>query len=200
MTGVQTCALPICFPVTILTLSTFSTVLSSFLSVAMPPVPTGTVLDFAGNTPPTGYLECDGSPVNRTTYAALFAVIGVTWGSGDGVNTFNVPDLRGKALIGAGQDTTRGLTNRTLGSLNIGGETHLLTAEETGLRPHTHGITLEGSSESQGYSAPGTNLGLVFNGGLNTVLFTSSNAISSNAIVAHNNMQPSAVVRKIIKT
>jgi len=183
-----------------ISLDTFSTVLSTFLAVAMPPVPTGTILDYAGSSIPSGYLECDGNPHSRTTYAGLFAVIGVTWGSGNGSTTFNVPDLRGKAAIGAGQDTTRGLTNRTLGSMNIGEENHLLTAEETGVRPHTHGVTLEGSSESQGYSAPGTNLGLVFNGGPNTVLFTSSNSVSSNAIVAHNTMQPSAVVRKIIKT
>lgn len=83
-------------------------------------MPTGTVLAFAGSAAPTGYLACDGSAVSRTTYSALFAVISTTWGVGDGVTTFNVPDLRGRQLIGAG--TGAGLTARTLGTQNIGAE------------------------------------------------------------------------------
>lgn len=82
--------------------------------------PTGTVLAFAGSSVPTGYLACDGSAVSRTTYADLFSTIGTTWGAGDTVTTFNVPDLRGRQLIGAG--TGAGLTARTLGTQNIGAE------------------------------------------------------------------------------
>lgn len=55
--------------------------------------PTGSIKPFAGTTIPNGYLLCDGSAVSRTTYAALFAVIGTTYGSGDGSTTFNVPNL-----------------------------------------------------------------------------------------------------------
>lgn len=50
---------------------------------------------FAGVTPPPGYLVCDGSAISRTTYADLFAAIGVIYGSGDGSTTFNLPDARG---------------------------------------------------------------------------------------------------------
>lgn len=57
--------------------------------------PIGSTIDHAANTPPTGFLECDGSAISRTTYAALFAVIGTTWGSGNGSTTFNIPDFRG---------------------------------------------------------------------------------------------------------
>ena len=53
-------------------------------------VPTGAVLAWAYTTAPTGYLACDGSAVSRSTYATLFALIGVTHGSGDGTTTFNV--------------------------------------------------------------------------------------------------------------
>lgn len=73
--------------------------------------PTGSVSMFAASTAPTGWLECDGAAVSRTTYAALFAVIGTTWGVGNGSTTFNVPDLRGEFVRGwdhgKGTDTGR---------------------------------------------------------------------------------------------
>lgn len=62
--------------------------------------PTGAVTMFADDAAPTGWLECNGAAVSRTTYAALFAVIGTTWGTGDGSTTFNVPDLRGEFVRG----------------------------------------------------------------------------------------------------
>lgn len=68
-------------------------------------VPIGTSLDFRGSTPPAGYLAEDGSAVSRTTYAKLFAVIGTTYGEGDGSTTFNLPDSRGRVTIGAGTGT-----------------------------------------------------------------------------------------------
>lgn len=55
--------------------------------------PAGTILPFGGTAAPTGFLLCDGSAVSRTTYATLFAVIGTTYGSGDGSTTFNLPQL-----------------------------------------------------------------------------------------------------------
>lgn len=54
----------------------------------------GTVAMHAGTVPPAGWLERNGAAVSRTLYAALFAAIGTTWGAGDGVNTFNLPDAR----------------------------------------------------------------------------------------------------------
>lgn len=62
--------------------------------------PTGSIIAFAANSAPTSYLICDGSAVSRTTYADLFAVIGTTYGVGDGSTTFNVPDLRGEFIRG----------------------------------------------------------------------------------------------------
>ena len=64
--------------------------------------PSGSVEAFAGSTLPSGWLECDGSAVSRTTYSALFSAIGTTWGTGDGSTTFNLPDFRGLALEGTG--------------------------------------------------------------------------------------------------
>lgn len=62
---------------------------------------TGEIKWFAFNTPPDGYLVCNGANVSRETYADLFAVIGTTFGSGDGSTTFNLPDLRDRYIIGA---------------------------------------------------------------------------------------------------
>lgn len=59
-------------------------------------VPSGSVMSFAMNTAPTGWLKANGAAVSRTTYAALFTAIGTTFGVGDGSTTFNLPDLRGR--------------------------------------------------------------------------------------------------------
>lgn len=63
-------------------------------------MPTGSVIAYAANSTPTGYLHCDGTAVSRTTYSDLFAVVGTTYGVGDGSTTFNLPDLRGEFLRG----------------------------------------------------------------------------------------------------
>lgn len=78
----------------------------------------GMIMPFAGTTAPTGWLSCDGSAVSRTTYATLFSNIGTTWGVGDGSTTFNVPDLRGLFLRGAG---AHGTLNKADGSDFDGG-------------------------------------------------------------------------------
>lgn len=65
-------------------------------------VPVGVVLPYGGSAAPTGYLLCDGTAVSRTGQAALFAVFGVVYGAGDGVSTFNLPDLRGRIPVGLG--------------------------------------------------------------------------------------------------
>lgn len=109
-------------------------------TLARSAVPVGTILDFAGSTAPTGYLICDGSAVPRSTYAALFAVIGDTWGAGDGSTTFNLPDFRGRTAIGAGTGTASDATAHALGDMD-GSETHKLTEDETPVHAHTHSMT-----------------------------------------------------------
>lgn len=75
----------------------------------------GAVMHFARNTAPTGWLKANGAAVSRTTYSALFAAIGTTFGAGDGFNTFNLPDLRGEFL--RGWDDGRGIdAGRAFGS------------------------------------------------------------------------------------
>ena len=85
-------------------------------------VPTGVVQAFAGNTLPNGWLLCDGSAVSRTDYAALYAVIGTTYGAGNGSTTFNLPNLVDKFVEGsatAGTVKSAGLPNIT-GSIGGG--------------------------------------------------------------------------------
>lgn len=66
----------------------------------VPGAPIGSVMSMAANVAPSGYLVCDGAAISRTTYSDLFAVIGTTYGTGDGSTTFNLPDYRGYFLRG----------------------------------------------------------------------------------------------------
>jgi len=90
--------------------------------------PAGVVALYAGATPPTGWLFCDGTAVSRATYDDLFAAIGVTWGAGNGSTTFNIPDFRDRVPVGKS-------AGKALASTG-GAETHTLT---TGQMPaHSH--------------------------------------------------------------
>lgn len=91
---------------------------TAFLPGQVQSVPSGAVFWFAANTPPSGYLECDGSALSRTTYASLFATVGTTFGAGDGSTTFNIPDLRGEFI--RGWDNARGVdSGRAFGSSQL---------------------------------------------------------------------------------
>ena len=76
-------------------------------------VPAGAVTMYVAATAPTGWLVCDGTAVNRTTYADLFAVIGTSYGAGDGATTFNVPDMRAKFPFGYNPFHALGVTGGT---------------------------------------------------------------------------------------
>jgi len=159
--------------------------------------PIGTVADYAGVTEPAGWLFCYGQAISRTTYADLFAVLSTTYGVGDGSTTFNLPDLRGRVI--AGQDDMGGTSaNRltgTSGSVNgdtLGGsggtETHTLTTTE--MPSHSHNL-------SRSNAAGGNNFGYI---GL-TGNFTDSTPTTAAAGSggAHNNVQPTFILNKIIR-
>lgn len=90
----------------------------------IPMIPARVVWPYAGTSVPSGWLVCDFSAVSRTIYSALFAAIGTTQGAGNGSTTFNLPNLAGRVIIGSGSGA--GLTSRTIGTSNIGAETHSL--------------------------------------------------------------------------
>lgn len=104
-------------------------------------VPTGAVIFLASNAAPTGYLKANGAAVSRTTYAALFAAIGTTFGAGDGSTTFNLPDMRG--MFPRGWDDGRGVdTGRALGSFqDSANQSHLHTGTVDSSGSHTHGAS-----------------------------------------------------------
>jgi len=89
-------------------------------SVSNSYAPIGAIYPYGGSSAPSGYLMCDGSAVSRTDYSALFAVIGTSFGSGDGSTTFNIPDLRGKFTEGTPNGGTVG-TSIAAGLPNITG-------------------------------------------------------------------------------
>ncbi len=97
----------------------------------------GIIFDYAGSAAPNGFLLCYGQAVSRTTYAQLFAVIGVVYGAGDGSTTFNIPDLRGLAIAGA--DNMGGTAANRL-NVNTTGTTTAASALITAI-PSTSGIT-----------------------------------------------------------
>jgi microcystin-dependent protein len=99
-------------------------ILSTSASIATPGLPVGSIQAFAGANAPTGWLICDASAVRRQDYPDLFNTIGTTYGSGDGSTTFNLPDLRGRMPVGAGNDgTAANNASRTRG--DKGGDTRL---------------------------------------------------------------------------
>jgi microcystin-dependent protein len=99
-------------------------------------VPAGGILAYGAAAAPSGFLLCDGSAVSRATYAALFAIIGTTFGAGDGSSTFNLPDMRGKFPIGkatAGTGSTLGGSGGAIDHTHTGpAHTHSVTVPRTG--------------------------------------------------------------------
>jgi microcystin-dependent protein len=111
-------------------------------------VPTGAIMPFAMNTAPSGWLAANGSAVSRTTYAALFAAIGTTYGTGDGSSTFTLPDLRASFVRGAGSDGVA--TAGTFGAKQadaVISHTHSgTTGNDSPDHTHSHSAAVGGSS------------------------------------------------------
>ena len=89
-------------------------------------VPPGAILPYGGATAPTGYVLCDDSAKSRTDFAALFAIIGTSYGGGNGTTTFNVPDLRDRIPLG------KGTNNSTLGAETTGAAASAVVATASG--------------------------------------------------------------------
>jgi len=165
----------------------------SLVSVATPPapaaVPTGAILAYGAASAPSGYLLCDGTAVDRTVYAALFAVLSTTYGAGDGVSTFNVPDMRQKFVLGK---ATSG-TGSTLGG--SGG-----AIDHTHTQPtHTHTVsgTTSAPSATQGDTQGGA--GSLPASGTHTHTFSATSSASGNDATGANN-PPFVTTVFVIKT
>ena len=100
-------------------------------------VPTGSVFAMAVASVPSGYLECNGAAVSRSTYSVLFGVIGTTYGSGNGSSTFNIPDLRGEFVRGF--DNGRGVDSGR----------SIATSQGSANASHNHSISLSGTTSTK---------------------------------------------------
>ena len=149
--------------------------------------PAGTIIAYAGSTAPDGYMLCDGSAVSRSIYSKLFTAIGTTYGTGDGSTTFNVPNLKGKVIVGYNSSDS---DFNSLG--NTGGEkTHTLTVNEIPSHDHDIRYSLEGVA----HSGSGNNIVGKQNTGDN---WDVHDALTGGD-QAHNNLQPYIVLNYIIK-
>lgn len=161
-----------------------------------PGVPVGIVSAFAGSTAPEGWLFCDGSAISREAYDALYAVIGSTYGDGDGSTTFNLPDLRGR--VAAGRDDMGGIAAGRLTAASAAGldgmllgagggvEQHQLTVAE--MPSHRHAVRGEAAAD-------GPNNNYVFRG------VGPADGVTEYAggDQPHTNLQPTLVLNSIIK-
>jgi len=154
-------------------------------------IPIGTIVCFAGSTPPENWLLCDGSTPLQADYPELYTMIGTTYGSGGGAGTFRLPDFRSRVAVG-----------KETGSTNFGGlgyvggaETHTLT--EAQMPAHTHPI---GNGSQSGYvyfrntvSPTLTSLGA------GSVMSVSGVIQPTGGGGSHNNVQPYLTVNYIIR-
>lgn len=148
-------------------------------------IPIGSIFMWGNVTPPANWLICDGQAIDRTTFAVLFAILGTSYGIGDGVTTFNLPDFRGRSVVGEG--TGPSLSPRAIGATG-GSETHQLTIPE--MPVHDHPFTAQ---QPIG--------GFTDNGGGPDQRSTSQGGTTqtTGGDVPHNNMQPFGVASYIIK-
>ncbi|MEQ9345628.1 MAG: tail fiber protein [Thalassospira sp.] len=149
-------------------------------------VPVATILPFAGSVAPEGFMACDGAELLASEYAELFGVIGSTYGVGQAPGSFKLPDLRGRAPIGAGQGD--GLSDRVIGTFD-GAEIHQLTIDEMPAHDHKYGAPHLQTYGMGPYANPGVNPS-------SQVQYT---VASTGGDQPHNNMQPYLVVNYIIK-
>lgn len=144
--------------------------------------PVGSIMAFGGVNAPAGWLLCDGVAISRAAYASLFAVIGNAWGNGDGVNTFNIPDLRGRFLRGVDAGTTRDPDAASRTATNAGGNTgdNVGTLQGEALKAHNHTIN------DPGHNHTSVNSDIVRNtGGYGTGLGTGG--LGPNTITMNSN-------------
>ncbi len=164
----------------------------------------GTVLDFAGTVAPSGYLVCDGSSLLRASYPDLFTAIGTTWGSADGTH-FNIPALSRRTTVGSG-----GSGSGTLGNAvgNTGGaETVTLTVAQIpanltvidGGHAHVEQYAIGAGATTSIVGTVNLSTAAPNGAGITTAVSTTGISVGGDG-TSHNNIQPSAVMLKIIKT
>lgn len=123
-----------------------STVIASVAAAAA--IPTGSVMPWAGTggIAPTGWAFCDGGTLDRVVYSTLFATIGTAYGPGDGVTTFNLPDLQQRIPVGLGSDAG----GYSLSSIGDTGGSVSVTLSASEIPVHTHNVNIGFTSSVTG--------------------------------------------------
>lgn len=182
-------------------------------------LPAGLIIPYAGATPPIGWVWCDGHTEPRTVSGSstpLFSLIGTDFGAGDASTTYNVPDLRGRTLVGpdalggtaadrvpgasvanSGGATTHTLSYAEMTAHNHGGTTHYMNRNAV----HSHNIRYNGQAyahnTAESIATPTTSGGYAST-------YTDTNhqhgVNGSGGGAAHDNVQPYQAANFIIKT
>ncbi len=188
-------------------------------------IPTATIVPWSSASVPTGFLECNGQAVSRSTYSDLFAIVATTYGTGDGSSTFNVPDLQDNVAVGKSNNkalASTGGANTTpvapAGNVattvtgNVGGSTANATLSTPQLASHSHPGSFNkqsvggiGGPPSGTIVGPATNTGSTGSGGGHShnmsANFSGSGSSSfSGTTVNPSILQPYLTIIYIIKT
>lgn len=166
-------------------------VIISDTTTSFDPLPVGLVMWNGSSTVPDGWLECNGAAVSRTTYSALFSLIGTTYGIGDGSTTFNLPDQARNVLVGKG-GTGTGTLGNSIGDTG-GTETHTLSTSELPSHTHEVGQSLLDKDDTGG---TGTE---TLDSLIPTDPFVYDQTGTAGSGSAHNILQPSLVAMMIIR-
>ena len=157
-------------------------------------VPAGTIIQSAAINVPDGWLNCDGTSCNKIFYADLFSAIGNVYGGEPTDLSFNLPDLRGRVGIGAGQGAD--LTNRIMGQKS-GEETHVLSTGE--MPSHSHSLIRRSNPDAGAYDTGDAHQDESSAATTDRSDLGLFNTNSTGSGLPHNNMQPFLVVRYLIK-
>jgi microcystin-dependent protein len=168
---------------------------SGWVSSAPNYVPTGGMVMWGTASAPSGYLLCNGSAVSRSTYSALFAVVGTAFGSGDGSTTFNLPDFRDRFPVGAGTTYSANSTGGSKDAIVVS-HTHTATVTDPG---HVHLIGFQSidAGPNYGSTASGNTAGSQTQSATTGITVSNSTTGSSGT---NANLPPYLGVYFIIKT
>ena len=168
---------------------------SAWVSSAPTYVPTGGMMMWGTASAPTGYLLCNGAAVSRTTYSALFAVIGTAYGAGDGSTTFTLPDFRDRFPVGAGTTYSANSTGGSKDAIVVS-HTHTATVTDPG---HVHLIGFQSidAGSAYGSTASGNTAGSQTQSAVTGITVSNSTTGSSGT---NANLPPYLGVYFIIKT
>lgn len=128
--------------------------------------PAGTIQAWPTSNPPSGWFICNGSAISRTEYASLFAVLGTTYGNGDGSSTFNLPDLTGKFIRGLG-----------------GSAASLTLTQSDEIKSHSHQIS--GKTQRRNTSGTGFDINQVYIGA-----YIPNDALSTSSVAGGSETRP----------